>query len=177
MPTTKIIATLTALAATLIAPLTSHAILVTLDNPNQTILRPTTGTTTVSFTGNIDITEGYRLTSAAASSLWTASGDLVEGRFPRPTFDLTGVLFTVLVGATDSGLYAFDSLLTNPAYILFAECPLGGGYCNNTGRLNYSVNVVDSLNVPEPATLSLFGAALLMGFAVQRRRWRVAPTV
>ena len=52
-----------------------------------------------------------------------------------------------------------------------------GGYCNNTGRLNYSVNVVDSLNVPEPATLSLFGAALLMGFAVQRRRWRAAPTV
>ena len=120
------IATLTALAATLIAPLTSHAILVTLDNPNQTILRPTTGTTTVSFTGNIDITgSGHRLTSAAATSLWNASGDLVEGRFPRPTFDLTGVLFTVLVGATDSGLYAFDSLLTNPAYILFAECPLG----------------------------------------------------
>ena len=117
------------------------------------------------------------MSSAAATSLWNASGDLVEGRFPRPTFDLTGVLFTVLVGATDSGLYAFDSLLTNPAYILFAECPLGGGYCNNTGRLNYSVNVVDSLNVPEPATLSLFGAALLMGFAVQRRRWRAAPTV
>jgi len=170
MPTTKIIATLTALAATLIAPLTSHAILVT-------ILRPTTGTTTVSFTGNIDITEGYRLTSAAASSLWTASGDLVDGVFPRPTFDLTGVLFTVRVGATDSGLYAFDSLLTNPAYILFGECPLERGSCNNTGRLNYSINVVDSLSVPEPATLSLFGAALLMGFAVQRRRWRVAPTV
>jgi hypothetical protein len=109
--------------------------------------------------------------------LWNASGDLVDGTFPHPTFDLTGVLFTVLVGATDSGLYAFDVSLTNPAFTIFSECAFEGHTCNNTGRVNYSINVVDSLNVPEPATLSLFGAALLMGFAVHRRRWRAAATV
>jgi len=57
----------------------------------------------------------------------------------------------------------------------FAECPIGGGFCNNAGG-TYSINVVDSLTVPEPTTLSLFGVAMLVGFAVRRRFSVVSKT-
>ena len=56
--TIKHIRILLVLAAALIAPVTSQAIMVTIDNPNQTVLRPTSGTTTVTFTGTIGITPG-----------------------------------------------------------------------------------------------------------------------
>jgi PEP-CTERM motif len=173
--TTKRIAVLLALAAALIAPVTSQAIMVTIDNPNQTVLRPTVGTTTVTFTGTIGITPGYELISASVTSLWNASGDLIIGVFPDVEFGVGGVLFTVLVGSTDSGLYAYDISLVNPARFNFAECPIPGGFCNNAGG-TYSINVVDTLPVPEPTTLSLFGVAMLVGFAVRRRCSVVSKT-
>jgi hypothetical protein len=166
---------LLALAAALIAPVTSHAIIVTIDNPNQTVLRPTSGTTTVTFTGTIGITPGYELIAGSATSLWNASGDLITGVFPDLDFGVGGVLFTVLVGSDDSGLYAYNISLVNPALFSFAECPIGGGFCNNAGG-TYSINVVDSLAVPEPTTLSLFGVAMLVGFAVRRRFCVVSKT-
>ena len=156
------------LAAALIAPVTSQALIVTIDNPNQTVLRPTSGTTTVTFTGTIGITEGYELIAGSATSLWNASGDLIAGVFPDLEFGAGGVLFTVLVDSTDTGLYAYNISLVNPALYSFAECPIGGGLCNNAGG-TYSINVVDSLAVPEPTTLALFGAAMLFGFGLRRR--------
>lgn len=173
--TTKRIGILLALAAALIAPVTSQAIIVTIDNPNQTILRPTSGTATVTFTGTIDITPGFELISASVTSLWNASGDLIAGVFPDVKFGAGGVLFTVLVDSTDIGLYAYNISLVNPALFSFAECPIGGGFCNNAGG-TYSVNVVDSLAVPEPATLTLFGAAMLFGFGLRRRASAVSST-
>jgi PEP-CTERM motif-containing protein len=167
--TAKRIGILLALTAALIAPVTSQAIILTVDNPNQTVLRPTTGFVDVTFTGTIGITPGFELISGSATSLWNASGDLIAGVFPDFAFGVGGILFTVRVGSTDLGLYNLDSTLLNPARVGFAECPIVGGFCNNAFT-TYSVNVVDSLPVPEPSTLSLFGiAALLVGVSLRRR--------
>ena len=162
------------LAGTLIVPATSNAILVTVDNLNQTVARPATGTTDVEFTGHITVTPEFEYISASATSLWTAAGDLIEGATAIPTFLLDGVIFRVTVGADDAlGLYAFDISRTNPAFISFGECPIPGGSCNSF-RVNYSINLVDAVPVPEPATLTLLGLGLLAVCGVARRRRRTA---
>jgi len=50
------------------------------------------------------------------------------------------------------------------------ECPIGGGLCNGSGPIHYSLDVVAAA-VPEPGTLALFGLGLA-GLAVARRRWQ-----
>jgi hypothetical protein len=166
----KKIATLAALAATMIVPATSHAILVTIDNPNQTVLRPTSGFVDVNYTGSFEITDGFRLDFATTTPLFTASGDMLDSQFPHPLFGFDGVLFSVRVASTDAlGLYdrTFDP--TIPATVVFSECPIAGGLCNDASVI-YSLNVVDRLSVPEPTTLALLGAGLLAGLGAGRRR-------
>jgi len=152
----------------------ANAIAISVDNTALTVVRPTSGTTQVNFTGHITISDGFEITSATSSSLWTAGGTLISSVFPDPTFNLDGILWSVTVSATDAlGLYAFDSSLSSPAFILFSECPIGGGFCNSTGRINYSVNIVDSLPVPEPTPVILLGLGLLsLGIMHSRRRSR-----
>ena len=168
-----LVAALFILTGTALAPAPANAIMVTLDNASLTIERPLAGTAQADFTGTIVLTPGYDFFSTSATSLWTASGDLIGSVFPSPTFQLTGTLFSVTVSATDAlGLYAFDHTLTSPAEIAFAECPTLGGACNNA-VVSYSVNVVAPAvtRVPEPATLTLFG----LGFVALIRRARRQP--
>src|SRR5262245_40344069 len=139
MPKTITAALLLVFSAFLL-PITAHAIIVTLDDNSLEVVRPASGTATANFTGQIEITDGFRLTSVTASSLWNGSGDLISGVFPRPTFLLSGNLFSLSFDSTDLGLYDRSSVLSNLAYIIFSECPIGGGFCNNTGKINYSLN-------------------------------------
>lgn len=162
-------------ASALIAPRPAHAIVVTLDDNDLTVVRPLTGTTQVDFIGHITVTDGYELSVASLSPVFNASGDaLALSLFPSLSFNQNGVLFSLFVSATDAlGTYAFFQPSTVLASITWFECPVGGGFCNSSGAINYSLDVV-ARAVPEPATLGLFALGLvgLMGF--RRRQTRRA---
>ena len=165
----SLVATVFVLTGAILTPSTASAIVVTLDDYSLTAVRPLTGTTQADFTGTITVTDGFELELVSESSLWQASGDIIDSWFPNLTFALSGVLFSVTVSATDTlGLYAFDSTLTSPAWITFFECPVGGGSCPGA-TVEYSVEVVAPAAVPEPGTLLLVGGGLL-GLTRMRRR-------
>jgi hypothetical protein len=141
-----------------------------MDNPNQTIVRPTSGFVDVDYTGTIGLTDGFEVELASVTPLLTAFGDLIGGGFPLVTFNSAGVLFSVRVLSTDVlGLYDRTYDLTSPASVTFFECPIAGGLCNGD-VVRYSLNVVDRLPVPEPTALALLGAGLLAGLGASRRR-------
>jgi hypothetical protein len=158
--------------STLIAPRSAHAIMVTLDNNALTVVRPSSGTLQVDFTGHIAVTDGYELALVSVSPLFNQSGDSL-GLSLFPSFDfsgLDGVLFSLFVSSTDAlGNYAFfDPSTPTLAEINWFECPIGGGLCNGSGPLHYSLNVI-SAAVPEPGPLALFVLSLASLIVIRRR--------
>jgi hypothetical protein len=158
------------LAFSILGAGTARAITLTLDDALPTVVRPDVGFVDIDFTGTISLTPGFELISSTISHLYKADGDSLNSPVLNVTFALTGVLFTMRVSSTDApGLYNLRSDLLTPARVLFGECQIGGGACNNAAS-NYGVNVVAA---PEPATTALValgGGAVMLG---GRRRRRV----
>jgi hypothetical protein len=166
-------ATLVAATGLFFVSTAANAITLTLDEYSKTVLQPASGFVQVDFTGTVTLTEGYEGGYGASSSIWNAAGDIAYGTYGNPTGNYTGVIFSLLIDATDLGLYAFDHTLLRLAYFTTSECPTVGGICNNA-TVNYSVNVVKPVtSVPEPASFTLLGASLL-GLAFSTRRSRRA---
>ena len=159
------------LAFSILGTGSASAITFTLDDVLPSVVRPDVGFVDVEFTGTITLTPGYELISASISSLYKADGDVLDSIGADPTFDLTGVLFTVRVLSSDAlGVYNLRNDLVTPARISFGECQIGGGACGSA-QSNYGVNVV-AAPVPEPSALGLLlcGAGVLR--FVRRRRSR-----
>lgn len=163
-----------ALAVTLLATLcmsqSARAYVVTFDDDlHFTIVRPTTGTASAQAVGHYTLDDGYALGPSSIDTAFDTTGD---GVFGLPAYDptLAEVFFAVTIGATQPlGLYDTSFFAGAPASFTLTECPVVGGQCIGA-TFEYSVDVVDSLPVPEPGTLALIGVAALAGIAVRRRR-------
>jgi hypothetical protein len=161
----------------------ADAIVITLDEPSPTVVRPVTGTTEVNFTGRIEIADGFEPGTIQGSTLFNENGDRLDVGFPMPRFDsgrfnVAGVLFSVLVSATDSlGLYSFGNFeLKTPVFLRYFECPIGSITGCNSSTVNYSLNIVAAAGVPEPSMPALIGMGILALLLVTRRPSRQRVT-
>jgi hypothetical protein len=176
-------------AVGILASFAANAIMITLDDYAPTVVRPSSGIAQFDFIGHIDISPGFKPGSIQASTLRTATGATLGSRLPIPRFDsatgtfaLEGVLFSVFVSASDAlGLYQFGNPeLTSPSFIRYFECPItsGSGCIMEVARsatVNYSLNLVDAVQVPEPWTLALFTLGLTLAAFIRRSYLRTRP--
>lgn len=98
----------------------------TLDNPNQVVAPPSSGITTLDYTGTINLDPGYKLGSATVFNPFNSSGTLsLNATFAAPfltfftvgTGSFSGSLFSIAVPTgTPPDLYAYRSpLFTSPS--------------------------------------------------------------
>lgn len=146
----------------------AQAIIVTLDNAHQTVVRPQSGTTTVSFLATIsDIGDGFSFTLFGLKFPFNSNSNMLNNAFFNADFDLgTGSFGFNVTDLTELGLYNLDGD-GNLAAVSASACPVTGGTCVSTST-PFSVTVVGSA-VPEPTSLLLFGLALF-GLLLSGRR-------
>jgi len=154
----------------LVTPLPALATLTfTLDDANQTVALPATGTTTLTFGGVLTLGAGDVITKVELLFPFDSSGHGLIGHLLTLTLFDTGDAdrFTIDVPSTAPlGLYDSDFTLTSPATLTyFYNDPTGAPH---EVAAAFSVDVVSSA-IPEPAALALLGLGFA-AFAVTRRR-------
>jgi hypothetical protein len=151
-------------------------------NSDQTVARPLSGTTTVSYIGTLAFASGYTNTNVYIEYPFTATGAT------NTAFNFTadvlaannggvynGVIFTITVDPTTAlGFYnrAADLPVRRPS-ITFTAMNGAGNIVTN--RAFYTLNVTPSAEVaaPEPGSLSLIGVlgGVLFAAAMRRKRY------
>lgn len=143
-----------------------------LDIPDQVIVQPGS-TTTVVFTGTVDVTSGwdafgasmdfpYLISSTTGLSVAFTSSFTSYMASAAPGVDYAGSIFEATVNPTDPvGLYGYAFNSINPSEIVVSG---SNGVSTFNDSEAYSVEVVA---VPEPATLAVLG---LGAAALIRRR-------
>lgn len=159
------------LALTIFAPAVVEAITINLDNPNQSVAAPSSGTTMVNFSGTITLDPNYHFTFLFLNFPFNQSGSnsltrTVTNEFlaflntPAQPFTqtFTGSIFDVSVPVgTPPDLYAFDGF-GGPSRI-FLNATLPGGFDPISAQQTFSVLVT---GVPDRgSSILLLGLSLV----------------
>lgn len=151
----------------------AHAVpMLTLDNPDQTVARPSSGFIDVDFWGTLSIDSGDTVGGFWADGLYSSSGDLLYISDPinNPDGDNVGYAYRFSIRVhhdSPLGLYAFDGSLVDPAFWGMGVTHADGSHSNVLDE--FSVTVVSA--VPEPATLVLLGLGLAgFGFSARKKQ-------
>ncbi|MEC5385282.1 PEP-CTERM sorting domain-containing protein [Uliginosibacterium sp. H3] len=168
----KLLSTLAALLA--LGAGSANAIVLTLDDANLTVIRPLSGSASASFSGSYTLTPGFEFISLGIDIPYTAGGEGLDDSSPSTTFTPGAFVFTFTILPTDTlGLY--DTYLRGGLSMISAgECAVGGGICNNSSSIPFSITIVeggegDGNRIPEPGSLALAFLGL-GGLLIARRR-------
>jgi hypothetical protein len=160
------------LALNISAPTVVEAVPITLslDNPNQTVARPSSGTTIVDFAGTVIVDPNFRFDLIDFDVPFNASGDSLNPGDWEPAFltffnspdggTYTGSIFHVTVSATNPpGLYQFNVVPQFPSELFLRVIPLEGGE-TVSARETISV-LVTGVGVPDRgSSILLLGLSL-----------------
>ena len=173
------------LALITFAPATAKAVAMpitfTLDNPNQTVMAPSSGFINVDFTGTVTLAPGFNLTTGSIDMAYEATlTKHLDGLFTNAfaiflnggTGTFSGAIFNVTVPAgTSIDLYSFNSSGLSSMVTLFGSFK-GGSRTLGEGGISasqaFSVKVIGG-TVPEGgSSLLLLGLSFAMLFAGRR---------
>jgi hypothetical protein len=161
------------------APARAAFVTITLDNPNQSVTVPASGSITLDFTGTVTIAQGATFSSSTVTSAYDSVNDFLipslSGLDLSPASNggsVSGLLFTITIDpGTPPGFYSLNptTSVNFPEYGVTAAIATGG---TAFGGESYTITV-NAGAVPEPSALALTACgAGLAALGLRHRRPR-----